>query len=329
MKKVSIIIPVYNDEKYIGQCLQSIINQTFSNLEIIVINDGSKDLTDSICKEFVQKDNRIKYICKENKGVSNTRNVGLENCTGDYIMFVDSDDWLEINCIDAMMKNIEENDILQCNNYLCVDDEKKVRKYANKVMHFNSTQKDDLILNVVNPEKFEKINGYYGEFRTIWGKLYKKEIINKNRFIENMKFYEDGEFYINVLSQGVSLKIIDEPLYNYRFNIKGCTKSYRKNMMEESKIVMEKLNDALESYSGLYNNVVVDMYCLNLNNLLRKEKFKYKEIKEVCKYFYLPIKSARIDYQGMKLKRKLLIRALKIKWFYLIYVLCNLKKVGE
>ena len=104
MDKISIIVPVYNAQKYLKKCIDSIINQTYKNIEILLINDGSKDKSLKICKEYEKKDSRIIVIDKQNKGVSNTRNVGIKKSTGDYIVFIDSDDCFELDAIETMYK---------------------------------------------------------------------------------------------------------------------------------------------------------------------------------------------------------------------------------
>src|SRR5699024_1141358 len=100
MAKVSIIVPIYNSENYLKYCLETIVNQTYNNLEILLINDGSLDNSLDICKEFEQKDNRIKLFNIPNSGVSVARNIGIDNATGEFITFVDSDDWMELNAIE-------------------------------------------------------------------------------------------------------------------------------------------------------------------------------------------------------------------------------------
>ena len=102
-EKVSVIVPVFNVEKYLRQCLDSILQQTYQNLEIIIINDGSTDGSDAICREYAGKDSRISYFAKENTGISDTRNVGIRQATGEYVTFVDSDDWVEHTYVEELM----------------------------------------------------------------------------------------------------------------------------------------------------------------------------------------------------------------------------------
>lgn len=101
-EKVSVIVPVFNVEKYLRQCLDSILQQTYQNLEIIIINDGSTDGSDAICREYAGKDSRISYFAKENTGISDTRNVGIRQATGEYVTFVDSDDWVEHTYVEEL-----------------------------------------------------------------------------------------------------------------------------------------------------------------------------------------------------------------------------------
>ena len=107
-EKITVIVPVYNVENYLEKCLDSLINQTYKNIEIIVINDGSTDNQGEICQEYAQKDNRIVYIEKENGGLSDARNVGLDKMTGSYVTFIDSDDWIEQDYIETLYKKIVE-----------------------------------------------------------------------------------------------------------------------------------------------------------------------------------------------------------------------------
>ena len=111
MSKVSIIIPVYNVEKYLKKCLDSVINQTYKDIEIICVNDGSKDGSENILKEYATKDSRIKIIEKKNGGLSSARNAGLDVASGEYCYFVDSDDWIELNTIEKLTDIILSNDV--------------------------------------------------------------------------------------------------------------------------------------------------------------------------------------------------------------------------
>ena len=129
MKKISIIVPIYNSETYLRRCLISLINQKYNNLEIILVNDGSTDNSLSICKEYEKKDSRIKLINQLNKGVAHTRNIGLDVATGDYITFVDSDDFIDKNMYSELIENIDSCDIAVCRYVILKNDSRIYTNY--------------------------------------------------------------------------------------------------------------------------------------------------------------------------------------------------------
>ena len=149
MKLLSIIVPVYNVKSYLKKCVESIINQTYTNLQIILVDDGSTDGSQDICDEFAQRDSRIVVIHKENGGLSTARNVGMDRAKGAYIAFVDSDDWLEPNMYEALISQLEkhEADIVACSFYECKGDEKKAvgdSKNIRVIDYMDEISADDL-----------------------------------------------------------------------------------------------------------------------------------------------------------------------------------------
>ncbi len=200
MKNVSIIIPAYNAEKYIEKCLDSLLSQTLKEIEIIVINDGSKDNTESIIKSY--SDKRIKYYKNTNHGIGYTRNFGIDKATGKYIMFLDSDDYVEKNICEELYNKAEKDnlDLVICDFYKEYDNG---NKETIKTSSFkNSTLKD-------NPDIIT-------EFLSPWGKLYKRELIKDNniRFVENLK-YEDAPFVIEALDRANLIGKVDKCLVHY------------------------------------------------------------------------------------------------------------------
>ena len=175
---VSVIVPVYNVQDYIEKCLDSLINQTLEQLEVIVIDDGSTDKTGLIVDEYQNKyKSKIKVIHKKNEGVSIARNVGLEKATGEYIGFLDSDDWVNYDMYEKLYKlAIKDNcDIVACDT-LAIYPDKKVLIES----HINETSTtEDLMLNA---------------YAVIWNKIYKREIIDGIKFKEKMNFCEDVQF---------------------------------------------------------------------------------------------------------------------------------------
>lgn len=201
MVDISVIVPIYNAEKYLNKCVDSLINQTKKELEFILVNDGSTDKTEEIIKSY--KDSRIKYFKNKNQGIGKTRNFGIEKATGKYIMFLDSDDYLKNNTCEILYKNVEKTDadLAICDFYKIYDSgvEEKI-----KLLSFKPTtlRKTPSLVNEINLAP--------------WNKLYKKELITKNKikFVENLK-YEDAPFVIEAFSKAGKIIKVDEYLNYY------------------------------------------------------------------------------------------------------------------
>lgn len=207
-KDISIIVPIYNAEKYLNKCIDSIINQSKKELEIILINDGSTDNSENIIKKYADK--RIKYFKNKNQGIGKTRNFGIEKATGKYIMFLDSDDFLELNACEKMFEKVEKDklDIVICDYYRYFDNGNKEEV---KLPNFkNSSLKDnpDIICEHLSP----------------WAKIYKTDLIKKNniKFVENLK-YEDAPFVIEALDCAKKIGKVNLPLNYYVIHEKSET----------------------------------------------------------------------------------------------------------
>lgn len=202
MKLISVIIPMYNAEKTIDRMLQSILNQTYKNLEIIIINDGSQDNSLSMIEAYQNKDSRIKIYSIKNSGVSHARNVGLSKTSGDYIQFVDADDDLELNYFEKMSKMIEEND---CDVAIC----------NNKHPFFFSHFERDEVLDVTNHDEFIKFYQHTFAITLPWNKLWKKETISGLFFEEDLDFAEDEAFTVAALGRIKKVAVTKDVLYHY------------------------------------------------------------------------------------------------------------------
>ncbi len=204
MNKISVIIPVYNIEKYISRCLKSIINQTYDNLEILVIDDGSKDNSGKICDNYAKKDKRIKVIHKENGGVSSARNLGLDMATGDYIAFVDGDDYIDNRMYEILLNNLvnTSSDISICDFVTTsVDDDKTV--FANDVYELSNI---DALKHLYIDKDLT--------FVIFPGKIYKKEIF-RNIIMPDISCAEDNYVLYQLLYK--SNKIVYTPSKMYKY----------------------------------------------------------------------------------------------------------------
>lgn len=198
---ISIIVPAYNVEKYIDKCIESLINQTYENIEIIIINDGSSDDTEKKVKKY--KDKRIKYYKNENQGIGKTRNFGIEVSTGEYLMFVDSDDFLDLDACFLLHDKIikEKLDIVVCDFYKIYDNLDKEEVLLGNF--YNSSLEDNpKLINIINLSP--------------WNKIYRSSIIknNKIKFVENKK-YEDVPFVTEILKRAKKIGKINKPLNYY------------------------------------------------------------------------------------------------------------------
>lgn len=304
-KLVSVIIPVYKVEKYLDRCVGSVVNQTYKNLEIILVDDGSPDKCPKICDDWAKKDNRIKVIHKENGGLSSARNAGLDIATGDYISFLDSDDSLHIDTIKFSLFEcvntgadivsfktniVNEKDVVSCDgdmgNY-------KTKEYNN-----------DQILTSF-------FSGTDGLFMISCAKLYKREIFNNLRF-EYGKLHEDEFIIVELLNKAHKLVVIDKPFYNYlkrdgsitsARNLKSFENSYEA-FLKRYEYIKNNLNGFMS-----YENVAF-LSQLRILYITSKNQYKDFAIKILQKYneMYRIIKPK--DYKNFLFKH--------FKWLYIL-----------
>lgn len=215
---ISIIVPIYNVEQYLNKCINSILSQSYNNLEIILVNDGSKDNCAKICDYYSAKDKRVKVIHKENRGLSDARNVGIDNATGKYISFIDSDDYISKYFIETLYKTLTDNDadVVEC-EYLNVDND-------NEETEINISSLNDKIEIYTSNQMLNKIYSKDGIINTIaCNKLYKKELFTNIRYPIG-KIHEDEATTYKILYKSKKNIIIRKKLYFYRNNPNSITK---------------------------------------------------------------------------------------------------------
>lgn len=250
---ISIIVPVYNAEKYLNRSLKSIIEQTYLNLEIILIDDGSTDNSGKICDYYAEKDNRIIVIHNENKGVSTSRNCGLNRANGEWVGFVDADDYIEKDMYEILYNNAikYETDISVCNFYPVFDNSNR-KVLDNTLQEIKVFNKQESIKHM-----FIHNSGYSA---VIWNKLYKKDLIN--HFNEEISIGEDLLFNFKIL------KFVTRTVFDFR---KKYVYRVRLNSASHSQYFNEKNLDELRVWSYIVKEVEED----NLDN----------DIKEIANYF--------------------------------------------
>ncbi len=241
MNKISVIVPCYKVEGYLPKCVESIMGQTYKDLEIILVDDGSPDSCPQICDEFARKDSRIKVIHKENGGLSSARNAGLDIATGDYIAFVDSDDWLELDMYEVLVSAISEtnSDIATCDPYFCkYGTESRITISHNTGNRVVIEDNNDIFLHILEPKPLLRFE--------VWNKLFTRSLIGKTRFKVGQR-YEDVYFDRIVFSRSKKLVAVDRALYNYLEYRPGSTVSSfnvgRLSKFEELDKYIEHFND--------------------------------------------------------------------------------------
>lgn len=275
-KKISIIIPVYGVEKYIKQCLESVINQSYKNLEIIIINDGTEDDSMKIVEKYLS-DKRIKVINKENGGLSSARNIGMINSTGEYIYFLDSDDWIENNTIKKLVENVKDTDIVGA-NFFYYDEVIKKRKSEKDVLKNIPITKDEYLLTK-NVETM------------VWNKLYKISFLKEKKvnFIEGI-IHEDEEFTFKCYMNSPKVKYIEDYTYNYRVNRENSimydSKTKEKNdySIRSLEVIIKSLNNLSKEQFGEFIKLRFYLKERALKNLILKKMRKNISKEEVYKF---------------------------------------------
>ena len=237
---ISIVIPVYNAEKYLEQCLNSIKDQTYKNFEVILVNDGSIDHSESICMDFVKVDTRFKYFTKVNGGASSARNFGLDHVTGDFITFIDADDWVDENHLEVLINNIKEN-----NSDMAVSSIKKFDNVSNFEFRVYSNQEKYLLnYNKLNREEFlvilPKLIHASNSYKIAVSKLFKKELVSDVRFDESIIYGEDLEFFFKLYLNINSISYVDEVTYIYRLHDESSSSKFGQLHMEQELAIYKK-----------------------------------------------------------------------------------------
>lgn len=294
--KISVIIPVFNAEVYLKRCLDSVINQTYRNLEIILINDGSTDSSDKICDEYKQKDNRIIVIHQENKGQSAARNKGLDISTGDFVGFVDADDFIDEKMYEKLMYSLKDRDLAICDYQLIK---------SNLSYKLDSSESISTVLftyNQIWEEILIRLNN------AVWNKLFKRKLINQLRFREDLHHGEDMMFNLEYLINCSSAVMVKQTLYYYCRNASSVTSSSFSEKKLSEVVSKDKILSFVINNNPLYINYA-KLLCfkarMNVLRLMYSEN-KDSHYKDVIKKYKQELKELLKDVKYLlKLKEKL------------------------
>ena len=316
--QVSIIVPAYNVENYIERCLNSLVNQTFKDIEIITINDGSTDKSLELLNKYAKEAIRVSVIDLGDEGVSYCRNLGVEKANGKYIMFVDSDDWIDSNMIEAMYKKAEENklDLVMCSYIREFKDHSKEKRFnlPEEIIYKEDKVKNELLRKLVGPVKEELLNPeMLDALGTVWGKLYRADILKENKLkfvdLSEIGSAEDTLFNIFTFNYLKKVMFLNKPMYHYwRDNPKSVTSQYNPKLKEQRKVFFKYISDFLKENNfvqvfeeALNNRICTSVLGLGLIECSKNNKVsginKIKNIKKIINEEYV-----RNAYKNLELK---------------------------
>lgn len=321
MKKISVIVPVYNVEKYLSQCLDSIIHQTYKNLEIILVDDGSTDSSGLICDNYSQKDKRIKIIHKCQGGLSDARNAGLKIATGEYISFIDSDDFIDKNMYSILINNTQKynSDIVWFNYY---------NYYSKKHFINSSIIKNNDLYDLSSSDKIKFAKNLFYQYKMdahVWAKLYKRSIFNNIKFPYG-KLFEDIFVLLPILSNAKIISTIPDCLYFYRNRSESIVNQYFKqniiknidfiesriilainyknhfpNIPESNLFLFDVIKTAFDTLYKFDNYHTQQKIITHLMSKLLKEKLPVKiKLRIIRRYFYALFKEINYVYSYKK-----------------------------
>jgi glycosyltransferase, group 2 family protein len=321
--KLSIIVPVYGVEKYIDKCLDSLVKQSLKEIEIIVVNDGTKDNSQKIIDKYVKKyPEKIKSYIKENGGQGSARNYGLEKANGEYIGYVDSDDFIEKDMYKKLYNKAKEDnyDIVVCGNYNVSED------YQNKNI--------DAFINNYNTD-LENI--FFGKM-AVWNKIYKRDILIKNKLeFKEKVWYEDLAFTLKAIMNSNTFAFIDEPLYDYLIR-EGSTMN--NSNVQRNLEILDAFNDILsyiqhnkkEEYFSKIEFLAIDhIYISAIVRVLKAEaddKVKRETINKLLDYMNKKFPNYKNNkyINTLSKNRKIIYKLINIKMYGLINLIFKVKK---
>ena len=324
MPIISVIVPVYNVEKYVGRCIESILVQTFTDFELILVDDGATDNSGKICDQYAEKDDRIRVIHKENGGVSAARNSGIDYSSGEYIMFVDSDDYIDKPMLEDMIRYSGSDMIISGLKYIDINGNEMSNRI--EIAFENITISDFFNKYYIDLDSKCILSGPYNRF-------YKKCIIDKYniRFNVNMSIFEDGLFVTEFLCRCDRISNISKSYYNYvQYNNGNLMTKYNDNAIEASlifynteKALLKKLGTDQDGIKKYIDEKEISSIANCISHIYSRSKLKTSE-----KYKKLKSELSRPEvmglfgeYAGSNRKVKLIGIAVKYRGVFLLHLL--------
>ncbi|MGN0521377.1 MAG: glycosyltransferase [Eubacterium sp.] len=331
---ISIIVPIYNVEEYIRQCVDSITAQTLGDIEIILVDDGSPDSCPQICDEYAKKDSRVKVVHKENGGLMSARQAGLRAASGSYVGFVDGDDRIEPDMYERFAQAIEKYspDIAVCEFIYSYSDKEEVSSQSFSKPFYT---KEELMSDIYPSMLFANRFYHYGVMPSCWSKIYKKELLEKHLFSVDTRITigEDAAFTYPCLLDAQSAAYVDKALYHYRINPKSMTQAYSDTVQDKILIPYNILKEYLKASCYDYSSQL-DYYLIYLiNGIIRNEANPNnpkspKQTKEVLRAFVnnddITSAARKVNLSLLPVHTKFIAKFFAKKSVFLLYIYTRL-----
>lgn len=333
---ISIIIPVYNTEKYLIRCLDSIVKQTYRNIEIIIICDKSEDKSKDICDVFAKKDQRIVVIHRKRGDIASARNNGLEICRGKYVIFVDSDDWIELDFCKVIYETVlssREVDIIIFDAFFELTNKTIYRhKYNCKYVELSAKEKRlELAKRIIEKDSNTGIDA-------VWGKAFKGSFVRRFRF-EKMQC-EDALFSLISVLEATKCVYVDKILYHYYINMNSSLNRINVHRVDEYKDFYERCTDVITNYkldtsfvSCLNNRICKEIITIIMGEVEQiKSIYDYyssrRDLKSTLSYpvYFNALKNFSIFTSCISLKRRIMIVLIKAKCYALVFIMARIKR---
>lgn len=334
---VSIVVPIYGVEKYIRKCIDSIITQTYSNIEIILVDDGSKDNCSTICDEYARRDSRIKVIHKKNGGLVSARKAGVEAAHGKYIEFVDGDDWISDKIVEKLVSSAEKTnaDIVMCSYYEASDKIKIHQLYTPAGVYTGET-----LTKIIDQRSLyggsSEPHYQFGIEINVWNKLFRSKLLKdvEDKVPDQISYGEDTACTMSALQKCSTLTIIDTPLYYYRINPESMSKAYSKSQTLNTIPLIIYLRSCFKDNDGLLNQLAYYHISITMANIgnesragLKKDLLdRYNKIKVFLKETDFNKSLSEIDRNKLAKNTNMMCSLIEAHLFFLPFMALSMKK---
>lgn len=342
MVKVSFVVAIYNVEKYLGKCIESLIHQEMGEVEIILVNDGSKDGCLKICNAYAAQDERIRVIDQENQGAGAARNTGIRAARGEWIFFVDGDDYVDLRAAAMLSRHMQPDlDVICFTN--AVSDNGKIKnvRHSEQMIQFGREDFVELQLSTLNRIGRYKYEMDVVEPACVWNKLYRREFLQENglAFVTDMPRLEDIYFSLQVYDKAQKGIYVPLVAYYYRINDSSVTHRYQENVINEFEMINARFQQFaqnkkdprfMRAFAERVATHIRTCTVLYLCNACNPEKYRTRKARFTRLRMSEPYRSAVdsvsvLDYRGYK--EKILALAVKWKCFWLCELLCRLNDI--